>query len=142
MAYLERSDLTPGRIKPDFFASALDDDRDGIEDVGLADAVMEKSSEEVDGYLSRYSPPLTNPPALVKAAAVAFAGFEVYRRAGHEKSPENPFAEDRAYYRKQLEAIARGELNLGALDQAAGGGKVAIISEPAKTHSTAGDLLF
>lgn len=142
MAYLTRADLTPGRIKPDFFASALDDDKNNVEDTGLADAIIAQACADVDGYLSRYSPPLTSPPALVKAAAIAFAGFEVYRRAGLAEAPQNPFAKDREYYRGQLEKIAAGDLNLGLESSLPGGGPVAVITDPAKTHSTNGDLLY
>ncbi|HMO03902.1 MAG TPA: DUF1320 family protein [Kiritimatiellia bacterium] len=141
MAYLERSDLTPGRIKPDFFASALDDNKDGLEDTGLFDQIKGQACLDVDAYLIRFNPPMANPPALVKAAAIAFAGFEVYRRAGYEESPQNPFAKDRAYYRDQLEKIAAGTLSLGVAHEPSGG-PVASITEPAKTHSTSGDLLY
>lgn len=141
MAYLVRADLTPGRIKPDFFVAALDDNKDGLEDTGLANNIIAQACADVDAYLTRYNPPMTNPPAIVKAAAIAFAGYEIYRRAGYESSPQNAFANDREYYRKRLEKIAEGDESLGIAHEPAGG-PVAGIVEPAKTHSSSGNLLY
>ena len=142
MAYLTRSDLTPGRIKPDFFASALDDNNDGVEDTGLDSQIIGQACLDVDAYLTRYNPPMANPPAMVRAAAIAFAGYEIYRRGGFDSSPANPFAKDRDYYREQLQKIASGEQNLGIANEPATGGPVAVITEQAKTNSSSGQLLY
>lgn len=138
MAYITRAHLTPGRIDGRFLASALDDNKDGTEDVGLLDAIIEGASKQIDAFLVRFNPPLTNPPAVVIEAAIVFTGFEVYRRKGYQDSPQNPFAKDREYFVTLLDGVRKGQIELAPGLSAKG--KASASTEPMR--SQCGGMLY
>lgn len=132
--------MEPGHINPNVLKKLLDDNEDGQEQPGLLDDILVAASRQVDGYLARYAPPLSNPTAFVKAATLLFAGYEIYRRKGMESAPKNPFANDRDRMIKTLEAIQNGELDLAGVTVP--GGKAYADVAPAATHLQSGGMMF
>jgi phage gp36-like protein len=113
MSYISRDQII-GRIPPSTLSDALDDNRDGVEDDGLLDAIIANASSAVDGYLAGiYPTPFSDPaPAVVRAATLAFVIEELYIR----RQVEKPAAveEQSKFFRTRLEKIGNRELPLDA----------------------------
>ena len=136
MSYILQSDLE-GAVPPDFLVQALDDNRDGVIDAW--DAVSAQACEAVDGVLGiRFAVPFSPAPAVVKRAARVFALELVYLRRG-VKGDDNPWTAQADDIRKQLKAIAAGEMPLGPTINRQQP-SVSVVTEPARTSSAAGHL--
>jgi len=133
MAYLTKADLD-GLIPPQFLLEALDDDQDGVEDVGLWDKIAQQAADAVDALLGqRYTVPFTAPlPPLVAQAARVFAASALYRRRGYTDD-RNPWGKEAERLSVKLSRIGQGlePLTPGA-DRAED--SVSIIVEQAKTY--------
>ena len=124
--YVIMSDVA-GRIPGPFLIQALDDNADGLADADVWDKIASDTAEEIDGVLGkRYPVPFTAPiPAFVSRAAKIIAADLIYKRRGAEK---NPYADDAAAVRKELETLSKGEERLTPVPAGSG-----LISEPSRT---------
>ena len=137
MPYVALDDLR-GKIPQTFLVQALDDDRDGEVDAGLWELIQSQADQAVDSRLGqRYPVPFDDPPAIVSEAALIFACEAIYaRRVGPE---QNPWMGMGNAMRSRLERIGSGDESLTpeiARTKPSGG----VISEPARTYSSAGRL--
>lgn len=109
MPYVQQADVSVD-IPPSFIVEALDDDGDGVADVGLWDQVAAAASTAVDSRLGqRYATPfLQNVPAIVTEAARIFASEMLYNRRGVPKD-KNPFAGPANEMRSKLDLIGEGK---------------------------------
>lgn len=130
MAYVALSDLD-GKIPPPFIVQALDDDADGVVDAGLWDLIASQAGQAVDARLGqRYEVPFTEPPAVVKEAALVFAAEALYaRRVGPDA---NPWMAMGNAMRSKLDRIGRGEEPLApTINRQKPSG--VIVAEPSRT---------
>lgn len=129
-----------GSIPPAFLLEALDDDRDGVEDAGLYDAIAENASNEVDAYLaSRVAVPMATPVPLAVQASRVFCLETLYQRRGYSEDtdPPNPWSAQAKALRKRLERIASGE---EPLERDTSGSPIEAIYEPSRTTSSGGRM--
>jgi len=120
-----------GRIPGPFLIQALDDNADGLADSEVWDQLAKDTAEEIDGALGkRYSVPFSNPlPAFVSRAAKVIVVDLIYKRRGEAK---NPYADEVAAVRKEMESISKGEEPLDP-EQARAKPSASVISEPSRT---------
>lgn len=134
--YITRARLA-AIIPPQFMLEALDDNSDGVEDVGLFDEVLGAAQTKVNGILGqRFAVPFVNPiPEIVADATTTFFAELLYKRRGFggEQKP-NPWASDAKAAREKLERIAKGEEPLTP-DLKREKPSASVISEPSKTTS-------
>lgn len=127
--YLNRSDVE-SKIPPSQIIETLDDDGDRLEDAGLWGKLADAVASEIDGPLSqRYSLPLSDPPAYLRAGACALACEILLQRRGLP-AEANPFTSQATTFRSLLRDLATGKqpLQVGA---APARPPISIISEPA-----------
>lgn len=133
MAYFTRAELeqlVPARE----LVKALDADE------GAFDRLAAAADRAVDAYLAgRYALPLSEVPAAVKDAALAFGAELAWQRRGLARDL-NPWTERAAAARRHLEKIAAGDVPLSPSAPPAGGGGAAIV-EPARATGSAGGLI-
>jgi phage gp36-like protein len=111
MSYITREEIQ-NEIPALHLTEALDDDRDGVEDAGLFDALVAQASLQVDSYLaSVFTVPFTGTtiPSTVRQAAYLFLGELIYARRPHV-SAKNPFTDRADAMRKRLELIGTGKI--------------------------------
>jgi phage gp36-like protein len=129
--YLHRDDIE-ARIPPAHILEALDDDSDAIEDEGLWDKISATIQGEIDGHLSRrYTIPLSDPPASLRAGAATLACELLYQRRGIP-AEANPYAKAAAEFRAWLTDLATGKAALTAASTPARP-PISIITEAAGT---------
>jgi phage gp36-like protein len=111
-AYLTLPDMVA--LLPQMIAvEAFDDDKDGIPDEAVVEAVVILASNKVDSYLeNRYLTPIpiATAPATVVAAAVHFAISILYGRRG--LADQNPWKDECIQLRKMLEAVREYRMDL------------------------------
>lgn len=108
MAYTTQAKIE-ALIPPAFLVDALDDDRDGVADAGVLDAVIAAGDTRIDGYLGqRYETPLSPVPALVADASLTFALAALYRRRS-VADEANPWAEREKTMEAKLGRIGAGD---------------------------------
>lgn len=118
MPYITRQQVTD-KLTEAKVRTALDDDKDRQEDLGLLDRLMQEASNRVDGYLeSRFTVPIADPPNKVIQAALTFCCFEIVRRAG-VAAKDNPFTDPMAKWEDVLTSIGAGDASLTATDTSA-----------------------
>ncbi len=106
MSYIDRTDVE-AEVPAVILRDALDDDRDGIEDEGLLDRLMELASGQVDALVAtRYTVPFAQPPPFAREAARVFCAELSYTRRGVNP---NPCSERATAWRKALAEIAAAE---------------------------------
>jgi phage gp36-like protein len=109
--YLLRADVE-SKIPPAQIAEALDDNGDLLEDPGLWAKMLAAVESEIDGALSRrYSLPLSDPPAYLRAGACALACESLFQRRGIP-AEGNPFTAQAAAFRSLLGQLASGKQTL------------------------------
>ena len=110
--YAVPGDLLP--VLPQYLrAQILDDDHDGSEDPGLAEAILESACDYLDGYLraAGYVVPLTAPiPPTVMELTLRIGRYYAHERLN--------LVDDRIraqweWVREDLQRVASGELALG-----------------------------
>jgi phage gp36-like protein len=123
------------RVPADFLLQALDDNQDGVVDAAVWQGVQRDVAAQIDGYLGqRYPVPFKPPrPAIVSAAARAFACELLYKRRG-SADKVNPWHDEAETFRKKLEAVGKGEQPLTPELQRQKP-SVSVVSEPSKTTS-------
>jgi phage gp36-like protein len=141
MPYVTQAAIA-GSIPRQFLVEALDDDRDGVPDDAVWDQVASEVAMAIDGPLSsRYAVPFDDPdlPPFIGHAARILALELLYARRGtpDDKNPWKPQADAT---RKTLEAMAEGSVAL-QIGRDRARPPISVISEPSKTHDTAGRLL-
>lgn len=114
MPYVTQAQLET-EIPAPHLADAVDDDAEGGADQDKLDAILQKASDAVDGFIAAlYQVPFGEPaPSACREAAFCFAGELIYARRG-AKSDDNPFTKRAEAWRKKLEAIGKGEMALDA----------------------------
>lgn len=139
MPYVQQADVSVD-IPPSFIVEALDDDGDGVADVGLWDQVAAAASTAVDSRLGqRYATPFVSPiPAIVTEAARIFASEMLYNRRGVAKD-KNPFTEAADALREKLDLIGQGKQPLTPAIQRQQP-SASVITERSKTFSVSGAL--
>jgi phage gp36-like protein len=107
--YYAESDLA-AMVPPDFLLQALDDNNDGVEDVGLWASLAGQAGDAIDAYLGlRYALPLGAPyPAIVINAARVFTCELLYKRRG-VNDEANPWAAQAGQTRTLLKSISMGQ---------------------------------
>lgn len=112
MPYVSQAQLET-EIPAPMLADAIDDDREGGADPEKLDAILQKASDAVDGFLSGlYPTPFADPaPAAAREAAFCFAGELVYARRG-VGADQNPFTKRAADWRTTLKLIGAGKAPL------------------------------
>lgn len=131
------------KLPMDFIVQALDDDRDGAIDTAVWEAVVEGAADDVDGKLGmRYATPFDPSalPAIVKSSSLLFVLETLYQRRGFGAEETNPFLVPARAARKDLTEIGNGEKPLTPQAERPRA-SVAVITEPASTHSAAGNRL-
>lgn len=141
MTYFTRKSVE-GKIPPEFLLDALDDNRDGVEDPGIYDAVAENACTAVDAFLGSRWPvpfPAGSVPPLARQAALVFALEELYQRRGWSEntSPPNPWSAQANALRTRLGRISAGE---EPLRPDGDGVPVGTVTEPSRTTSKAGRM--
>jgi phage gp36-like protein len=115
MAYCTQSDIEK-RLPEQTLIDLTDDDGDNEVATDVVDAAIEDAGEEIDAYIGlRHALPLSAPPAIVGRWAVVLAVCHLYARRDHLELPSQ-WAGQLAAVRRQLEAVAKGSLSLGAGD--------------------------
>jgi hypothetical protein len=149
MPYIELADMQAA-LPPEITENLLDDHGVGLGDAAAWAKIVAAVSREIDGKLGmRFAVPLSPVPAVVHDAAFVLAAEALYHRRGYygEANPWTARAQGiRGTQGQQggqpglLDRIATGEIPLTAAAEPArpAGG---VISEPAKTHSSARRLL-
>lgn len=114
MPYVTQAQLET-EIPAPHLADAVDDDREGGADTDKLDAILQKASDIVDGYIGAlYEVPYGEPaPVACREAAFCFAGELIYARRG-ASSDANPFTKRAEAWREKLDLIGKGELKLDA----------------------------
>lgn len=118
MNYITRTDIVI-ELRPADLIAALDDNRDGVEDVGLLDSIIAKTSRDVDGSLGgAYATPFSAPfpPKVVEATRI-FVLETLFRRRNYTDDA-NPFAAQAHDLRQELRQIARGDIALAGVPTA------------------------
>lgn len=143
MSYTTRAKIET-QLPPQFILEACDDDKDGVEDAGLFDAILAEADGELNGILGqRFTVPFTGdlPPILPRAATL-FVLETLYRRRGYgtEANP-NPFTGEARRMREKLDRIARGEEPL-APEQVRTRPSVSLITEPSNVYSGSGNRVL
>jgi phage gp36-like protein len=130
MSYINRHDIE-AIIPPPHLLAALDDDRDGQEDPGLLDTVLESASRQVDSYLEAIrTTPLDPVPAFAREAARIFAAEAIYDR--RQILDKNPFADRARAWRERLADIASGKVPFSAAE----GSRITAITEPVRINTS------
>lgn len=136
--YSTRADLE-AVIPPQFITQALDDNGDGVEDVGLFQKIQTAADQQVDAYLSgRFTTPFGTPvPPLVAEASRIFTSESLYARRGYA-GEANPYTPRANKLRSQLQAIGDGNGSLGGIPTTSTTPRppISVISEPSRTHPT------
>lgn len=141
MAYLTQNDLA-GRVPAATLQEALADSRqDPSVGESVWDAIVSDVGRQIDSRLGgRFSVPLSAPlPAVVQDAAVVLAAELVFARRGMP-ADQNPWNTQAKAVRERLERIGRGDEPLSTTKPAASSPAI-VISESARTHSAAGNLM-
>lgn len=114
MPYVSQAQLQT-EIPAPHLADATDDDREGGSDTDTIEAILQKASDAVDGFLSGlYPTPFADPaPAAAREAAFVFAGELVYARRG-VSTEANPFTKRAEGWRATLKLIGSGKMPLDA----------------------------
>jgi phage gp36-like protein len=127
--YVERAAVEALIPAPDLI-DALDDDRDGNEDDGIFDQVVNLASNAVDAFLAGlFATPFADPaPAVVREAALIFVCEAIYSR--RPAGDRNPFKARADGWRQRLKQIGEGAapLEAGQVRQFTPG---AAVTEPA-----------
>lgn len=139
MPYITQPEIAAD-LPPQHLIEALDDDGDGIADAGLFSQIEAAAAKEIDGLLgARYATPFAPPvPAVVASAARFFVLEKLYQRRGIA-SEQNPYTRQAAAMRSRLGRIGQGEEPLTP-EFVRTRPPVSVVTEPAKTTSTAGHL--
>jgi phage gp36-like protein len=130
------------KLPADFILQALDDDKDGIIDPAVWQAVAEDAADQVDDRLGqRYPVPFDpeNLSAKVRAASLMFVLETLHIRRGLGTEETNPFLNSARAARKELSAIGSGEVPLSP-EAKRPHKSVATVTEPARTSSASGHL--
>ena len=120
-------------LPPYLQTQLLDDDHDGVEDVGLAETIISDAADEVDAILSyRYHVPFdeTNLPTLVRSATKRIARFLMHMR----RSLAQWMIDDYELVQQQLSAAADPK----SRDIVSG---IGVDPEPAESSDTVGRVL-
>jgi phage gp36-like protein len=140
MAYILQTSLK-GKVPDDLLLQALDDDGDGMADVGVWESISCDVDRAIDGRLEgRYAVPLAEPlPSVVAEAATVFAAEAVYLRRSLS-GDQNPWTKQAETFRKRLEDIGAGLQPLtNAIKAVKSGG--AVIGEAARLYDESNRLL-
>lgn len=130
------------KLPADFILQALDDDKDGIIDPSVWQAVAEDAADQVDDRLGqRYTVPFDpeNLSAKVRAASLMFVLETLHLRRGLGTEETNPFLNSARAARKELAAIGNGEVPLSP-EARQPYHSVATVTEPARSASRRGNL--
>ena len=139
MSYIAQADLV-GLVPDDLIAGATDDTGESGNAAAVWASVAESVDQDINGRLSaRYSVPIASPPPTVLAAAKAIAACFLYKRRGYEDKV-NPWAILAKHWQDKLDRIGSGQEPL-TYDAADALSPVLTITEPARTHSAAGNLM-
>ncbi len=117
-------------IKEDMFNSILGDryiDENDAEAMAKKEAdiallienAIADADAEIDGYLSkRYSPPLTEPPAVLRKFSKDIAAYNLMSRKGiNEGDPEKTYLTRYNSAIKFLTMVAEGKIDLGTKEE-------------------------
>lgn len=130
-------DQVKAKLPADFLLEALDDDKDGITDTDVWQAVAEDAADQVDARLGkRYAVPF-DPLALepiVKSSSLIFVLETLYQRRGYGSETDNPYLVSARAARRELNQIGDGEVPLSP-EQNRPKRSVSVITEPARTSS-------
>lgn len=135
-------DQVTAKLPADFILQALDDDKDGIIDPSVWQAVAADAADQVDDRLGqRYTVPFNpdNLSAKVRAASLMFVLETLYLRRGLGTEETNPFLNSARAARKELAAIGSGEVPLSP-EAKRPHASVSTVTEPARTSSAFGRL--
>lgn len=126
----------------DFITQALDDASSGTIDPALWQAIAENAARQVDARLGkRYAVPFDpdNLEAVVAESSLTFVLETLYLRRGFGTAETNPFLQKANEARKELAAIGNGTTPLTP-EKVRPRPSVSVVSEPARTTSSAGSL--
>lgn len=126
------------KLPHEFVIEALDDDKDGVIDDEVWDAVAEDAADQVDSRLGqRYATPFPadDTPAIARSSSLLFVLETLYQRRGYGTEENNPFLVSARAARKDLAEIGAGARPLvpGATKPKS---SVATFTEPARTTSS------
>lgn len=129
------------KLPLDFIIEALDDDKDGMIDSEVWEAVAADAADAVDGRIGqRYPTPLTGDiPAIARSASLLFVLETLYQRRGFGSTENNPFLDSARAARAELSKIGAGDIPLTPTAQKPRP-SVAVFREPARTTSAHGSL--
>ena len=135
-------DQVKAKLPADFLLEALDDDKDGLTDADVWQAVAEDAADPVDARLGkRYAVPF-DPLALepiVKSSSLLFVLETLYQRRGYGTEETNPYLVSARAARKELNEIGDGKVPLTP-EQKRPHRSVSVVTEPARTSSAHGHL--
>jgi hypothetical protein len=104
-----------GKVRAATVAEALDGDKDGVEEAGLLDAMIEAACTKVDALLkptaAAAAAAATTVPAVCADAALAFLCYDVYRLLP-TAADKNPFTADVERAEEALQDVADGNATL------------------------------
>lgn len=130
------------KLPYEFIVEALDDDKDGVVDEDVWEAVAADAADQVDARLGkRYAVPF-NPESLepiVKSSALIFVLETLYQRRGFATLENNPFLASARAARAELNQIGAGEVPLTP-EAKKPKQSVMTLTEPARTSSRSGYL--
>jgi len=108
-------DQIKSKLPFDFMVDSLDDNRDGMIDDDVWQAVAEDAAVTIDGQLGqRYAVPfdISDLPAIVRDASKTLILETLYIRRGYADREKNPFRDAADRIRKTLAAIGNGDIPL------------------------------
>ena len=137
MSYFLRSELE-AKVPASIILQALDDDADGVEDVGNWDLLVADVQRQIDGRLeAQFAVPLAEPlPQVIREAAVILAAETIFLRRG-KGGDDNPWVNQANAMRARLEKIGAGDLPMtyhDVPDASAG----TVITEPSRMSTDPG----
>jgi hypothetical protein len=100
------------KLPYEFIVEALDDDRDGMIDDEVWQAVCEDAATQVDSRMGKRYPVPFDPaelPPIIESSALMFVLETLYQRRGYGTEENNPFLSAARAARKELTEIGNGE---------------------------------
>jgi phage gp36-like protein len=115
MPYCTQSDIEK-RIPEQTLIELTDDAGADQVDTDAIDAAISDADEEIDAHIGlRHTLPLTTVPTIVGRWSTILAVCHLFARRDHLDLPKQ-WEQQQAAVRRQLEAVAKGTLSLGADD--------------------------